>query len=56
MASLIIRLDAKNKRDFKKNCMKKRRSMQYVLDKFIASFNAKHAAQEKKKDENRGQA
>ena len=52
----MVRVDKKTRSAFYKNCMKNKRSMQYVLDKFIASFNAKHAAQEKKKDENRGQA
>ena len=49
MEMISIRVSKKVKQEFRLNCMKNNRSMQYVIDKFITQFNAKHAMKEKEK-------
>ena len=51
MEMICFRVDEKVKHEFRMNCMRNKRSMQFILDKLVNQFNAKYEQQDKKKAE-----
>jgi hypothetical protein len=47
MEQIIVRIDPKIKQQFRLNCMKHKRSMQFILDKLVVEWNAKEELKEK---------